>query len=348
MRLIPKKKLIDFGINLLTHWSVPQGNARYISQVAVETEAMGIHTHGLAVLLYYENVIPDELNPKAEPILIKDRGASALIDGNDGFGELAMKLAKELAETKAKSHGVAMIAVRNVYWLGAIGVYLTSLVEKGFLAQLCAQTSTCTDCAPFGGIDPKFSTNPVAFAFPTGGDPMISDFSTASMSMGKAKRMAKSGAKAEEAVCMDKNGKLSDEPKVINEGGSLLFFGGAHYGYKGYGMSLWNEALTAVAGGDCNNPGVKTRQSFNLTVVDPELFAGRNYYSKEMKRFIAHMKQSRVLPGFNGIRLPGEKKFQNLRESEAHGVKVEESMVDRLNQIARNNEIPLLSEFSPG
>ncbi len=339
MHIIPKTKLIDFSVNLLTHWSVPESNARYISQVAVETEAMGIHTHGLAVLPYYDNVIPDELNPQAEPMLIKDCGAAALIDGNDGFGEIAMKLAKELAEKKAKTHGTAMIAVRNVFWLGSIGVYLVSLVEKGFLAQLWAQTSTCRDCAPFGGIDPKFSTNPVAFAFPTGGDPMISDFSTTSMSMGKAKSMARSGAKAEEVVGLDKNGKLSDDPGVINEGGSLLFFGGAHYGYKGYGMSLWNEALTALAGGDCNNPQAKTRQSFNLTVVNPELFAGSNFYRKEMKRFIAHIKQSRILPGFDRIRLPGEKRFQNLRESEAHGVKVEESLVDSLNRIAEKNKI---------
>ena len=338
MRIIPKKKLIDFGVNLLMHWSVPENNARYISQVAVETEAMGIHTHGLAVLPYYDNVIPHELNPQAEPILIKNYGASALIDGNDGFGEIAMKLAKELAEEKAKTHGVAMIAVRNIFWLGSIGVYLVSLVEKGFLAQLWAQTSTCRDCAPFGGMDPTFSTNPVAFAFPTGGDPMISDFSTTSMSMGKAKSMARSGARAEEALCLDKNGKLSDDPGVINDGGSLLFFGGAHYGYKGYGMSLWNEALTALAGGDCNNPEAKTRQSFNLTVANPELFAGSNYYFEEMKRFIPHIKQSRILPGFDRIRLPGERRFQSLRESETHGVKVEESLVDNLNRIAEKNK----------
>ncbi len=339
MHIIPKTKLIDFCVNLLTHWSVPEGNARYISQVAVETEAMGIHTHGLAVLPYYDTVIPDELNPQAEPMLIKDYGAAALIDGNDGFAEIAMKLAKELAEKKAKTHGVAMISVRNVFWLGSLGVYLVSLVEKGFLAQLWAQTSTCRDCAPFGGIDPKLSTNPVAFAFPTGGDPMISDFSTTSMSMGGAKSMARSGARAEEAVSLDKNGKVSDDPGVINEGGSLLPFGGVHYGYKGYGMSLWNEALTALAGGDCNNPEAKTRQSFNLTVADPELFAGGNYYFKEMNRFIEHIKQSRVMTGFDRIRLPGERRFQNLRESEANGVKVEESLVDNLNRIAEKNKI---------
>ena len=104
-------------------------------------------------------------------------------------------------------------------------------------------------------------------------------------------------------------------------------------------MSLWNEALTALAGGDCNNPQAKTRQSFNLTVANPELFAGSNYYFKEMKRFIPHIKQSRIMPGFDRIRLPGERRFQSLRESEVHGVKVEESLVDNLNRIAEKNKI---------
>ena len=337
---VNKEKLIDFGIKFLTVRGVPENNARSVSEIVVETEAMGVHTHGLTLFSYFDMVIPEELNPKSKPLLVKEGGAAALIDGNSSFGQLAMKMAGEIAEKKAKAQGVAMVGISNCLWAGAIGIYLVSLAKKGFLAQLWTQTSTCKDCAPFGGVDAKFSTNPVALAFPTDNDPMISDFSTASMSLGKAKKMAKSGQRAPEPAFMDKDGNIGNDPTVIDDGGSLLFFGGQNYGYKGYALSLWCEALTALAGGDCNNPEAKTRQSMNLTVIDPDAFAGNDYYYTEMKRFIGHMKQSRVRQGFDEVRLPGERRFQSLDESKTKGVEVDESMIDTLNGLAEKYAIP--------
>lgn len=139
---------------------------------------------------------------------------------------------------------------------------------------------------------------------------------------------------------MDKDGQLTDDPKAMKEGGSILFVGGDKLGHKGYALSLWCEALTAMAGGDANNPEAESRQCFNLTVIDPEAFEGRGYYDKEIKRFVAHVKASRTLPGVSGIRLPGERGFESLREAEGEGVPLEDSMLEALNGIAEKNGIP--------
>ncbi|NOY09588.1 MAG: Ldh family oxidoreductase [Spirochaetes bacterium] len=248
-----------------------------------------------------------------------------------------------------------MIAVRNTLWMGAAGVYPVTLAEHGFFSQLWAQTSTCVDCAPFGGIDGTFSTNPVGFAFPikksyasvpgTVLSPMhkrnnpdipvvISDFSTASMSLGKANTLITAGEKAPEEIFLDKNGKLTDDPRVMKDKGTLLFFGGKNYGYKGYGMSLWCEALTAMAGGSANNLQSKTRQSFNLTVIDPAAFEGTEYYYSEIGRFIARVKQSRLRPGYKEIRLPGERSLKQLIYSQEHGIDVNIDLLIKLNDIA--------------
>lgn len=53
----------------------------------MENESMGIHTYGLAVFPYFNQVIPETLNAKAEPELVKEKGATALIDGREGFFE---------------------------------------------------------------------------------------------------------------------------------------------------------------------------------------------------------------------------------------------------------------------
>jgi L-lactate dehydrogenase len=217
---------------------------------------------------------------------------------------------------------------------------LLPIAREGFFAQLWAQAPTCKDSAPFGGIDARFSTNPVALAFPTPGDPMIADFSISTISMGKVRRMIARGERAPEKIFMDKDGNLTDDPRVAPEGGSILFAGGPTYGYKGYALSLWAEALTAMAGASANNPDVPQRQSVNLTVIDPEAFAGRDVYDAEMKRFVAHMKSSRLLPGVDAIRLPGEAGFRKLREAVAKGVPLDGEKLTTLNKLARKYSIP--------
>ncbi|MBU0716379.1 MAG: Ldh family oxidoreductase [Verrucomicrobia bacterium] len=332
-------KLFDFGVRLLTGKGVPKSKAEYISGIVVDTEAIGITTHGVAAFQFFDNEVGVNIDPKAAPKIIKEKDATALIDGNSAFGQLSMKLAKELAVKKAKKSGIAMIGVRNGFWLGALATHLISLVEQGFFAQLWAQNSTCKDCAPYGGIDPRFSTNPVALAFPTNKDPMIADISTAAMSMSKVNQLIRDGRKADDKLFLDKDGNPTDDPNAFPKGGTILFFGGDKQGYKGYAFSLWCEALTAMAGGDCNNPGAKPRQSFNLLVIDPEAFAGMDYYQKEMKRFIEHVKSSRVRKGFSGIRIPGDKTIRKLNEAKSKGIPLGEFMIEKLTAVAVKNNL---------
>jgi LDH2 family malate/lactate/ureidoglycolate dehydrogenase len=275
--------------------------------------------------------------------VVRESGATAVIDGNYGFAQLALTLAKKVAAEKASTQGVALVTVRKCCWFGALGPYLHSLTEQGYMAQLWAQTTTCRDAAPYGGIDAKFSTNPIAMAYPTKRDPVISDFSTTTISMGKTKRMAQNNQQAPEPIFLDAEGNLSSDPKIALEGGSVLFLGGAHFGYKGYGLSLWAEGIAALAGGECNNPESTTSQSASLTVIDPKAFAGEGHYYDEIERFKRHMLKSRVRPGYDNIRLPGQRLMNNLRESEQRGIAVEEELLETLNTLAQQQGIALIT-----
>lgn len=333
-------ELENFGTLLLKAKGVPERTARYISETAVKTEAFGATTHGLAVWGYLAEQIGAKIDPAAQPEMVAEHGASAVIEGNGGIGQAAMEKAVQFAMDNAPKQGVAMVAVRNVSWLGALGVYLMPLAERGLLAQMWAQTSACRDCAPLGGIDARFSTNPMALAFPTGGDPVIADFSTASMSMGKAGQLQRAGRRAPEKVFMDKEGRLTDDPNVMRNDGTMLFLGGEHFGHKGYALSLWCEALTALAGGRCNDPDSPSRQNFCLMAAAPELFAGRERYDKEMKRFIAHVRSSRVRVGFEAVRLPGERGYRALREAKQKGVPVDDARLKQLRDLAARLNVP--------
>lgn len=343
MARIPVSKLVDFATKVLVKKGVPEKNARSVAEVVVRTESMGIKTHGLAYLNYADGSIPAAVSATAEPAVIRDKGAVAVIDGNRGIAHLSMKVATELATRKAREFGISMVGIRNSTWLGALGTFLLPIAREGFLAQMWAQTNTCKDCAPIGGIDATFSTNPVALAFPTGGDPIVADFSTATVAMAKVIQMIRLGQKSPEDIFLDKDGKLSGDPAVVKAGGSILFTGGKNYGHKGYALSLWCEALTAVAGGECNNPTSQTVQAFNLTVIDPASMAGGDPYLNEMKRFVAHVRAGRRLPGVARIRLPGERALEALKDSEAKGVELEDHMLGLMNGLAEKHGLARLA-----
>jgi len=342
MRRIPWDALVDFAVGFFTRKGVAETNARYMAEIAVSTEAFGEHTHGLVILPHLDGLIGGQVDPRAEPRVVREAGAAALVEAEGTFGQLAMRLASDLARRKAREQGVALVAVRNATWLGALGVYLIPLAEQGFLAQIWAQTSTCKDCAPVGGIDPTFSTNPIALAFPGDRHPVVADFSTASVSMGKAMQLIRERRKAPARVFLDKQGFPSDDPHVMQDGGSILFMGGEVTGHKGYALSLWCEVMAVLAGGSANNPDVPTRQNFGLLVADRQAFAGAEYYDREMKRFLARVRSSRPRPGVEAIRLPGERGFRSLHDAREKGVPVEDHVLARLHDLARRYDLPSL------
>ncbi len=343
---IPMKNLVDFGTRLLVRRGVALRDAQYIADVAVTAEAMGVTTHGLVQLTAIDGGIGKSIDPARQPRVIKDKGASAMIDGEGAIGQIAMRLACEMAASKAREHGVGFVGVGNTSWIAALSVYLLPLAREGLLAQVWCQSSQCQDCAPIGGIDPRLSTNPIALAFPTGGDPVVADFSTAAVSMGATSRMARIGEKARYLIFMDGSGHATNDPTAMVDakggrgGGSILFWGGESEGHKGYAMSLWCEAMTAISGGRTNDPQSPSRQSFALQVIDPEAFAGRQYFEGQIQHLVGWLRSSRLRPGHDRIRLPGQRGQESLRKAQAEGVPVSEQGLARLNDLAAKYEIP--------
>jgi len=166
---------------------------------------------------------------------------------------------------------------------------------------------------------------------------MVSDFSSSAISMGKTDALMRAGERVPENLYMDKDGTPTDDPSVMEDGGTMFFTGGERYGYRGYALSLWAEAVAALAGGSANDPERPYRQHFALTVIDPDAFGGAEVYHREMARFLAHLRSSRLRPGFTAIRLPGERAQQAARRAEAEGVPVPDDTLGLLRKVAERH-----------
>ena len=113
-----------------------------------------------------------------------DAGAIALIDGQDGIGQvLSARMARE-AIKRAKAHGIGAAGVRNSNHFGTAMYYTRMAAEAGCVAFLSTNASPAM--APWGGRKKTVGTNPWSIAAPAGARaPMMLDIANTGVARGK-------------------------------------------------------------------------------------------------------------------------------------------------------------------
>jgi LDH2 family malate/lactate/ureidoglycolate dehydrogenase len=333
-RTISVRALEEFVTRYLAAKGFDAGDAGWMAHVIVTTEASGLVSHGLSQLFFMAPEIGKGVIPGRKPSVLRETASSSVIDGGGVAALLAFREAVDRGMAKASAQGSAFVAVLNTGWIGAPGPQLIRPAEAGFLCQVFVQHSGEPTVSPFGGMEARLSTNPVALAFPAPGGPVIADFSTSAISNGRTWQMIGKGARAPVPLYLDKEGNPTTDPEVFRHGGSVQPAGREDEGYKGFALSLWHEALTAAAGGRTHQPGMEGTQNFSITFVSPAVLSSREAYEREIGGFLAYVKSSRPRPGSPGVILPGERSAARRNEAERKGLELPDDKVAKLSRLA--------------
>ena len=246
---VSSKRLVSFVTSTLTALDVPQQDAHTVAGMMVEADMLGYGTHGVFRLRQYVNRLRDGgCNPAPNISIVTESLATALIDGDNGLGHLALKAARDLAMTKAREAGMGWVGVRRGNHAGPAALYVRPQAQAG-MAGLCAAVGSANHVAPFGGTDLLLGTNPIAISFPTGDrtdrvGPFVLDMATTVAAVGKIKVLAQRGEPMPEGWMVGRDGRPLTDP-ARREDGFLLPIGGA----KGYGLSLAIGLLAGVMNG---------------------------------------------------------------------------------------------------
>ena len=329
-------KLEEFGTASLVKKGVSPDDAGYIAHVTAWTVAFRQSTHGSEQLAALHRRLGKSALADVQPELVHESPAAAAYTGHNCIGQLAMKFAMKVATGKARECGVSAVTVANTEWIAALSPYVVALAQDGLVAIIWCQSDRGHACAPLGGLDAMFSTNPMAFAIPMAGDPIVADFSTTTMSNGAARLMRQDGQLCEVARFLDRDGNPSRDPAVIKNGGTMMFMGAEADGHKGYALSILNEALAFMGGATREGDRLPWFQSFTLMVMDPESFAGLDGLRQRMGGFAKYLKSSRLRRGTDKIRMPGEGGFRLLAEARMRGIPLEPEKVEMLRRIAED------------
>ena len=290
------------------------GASADVTPQVARMDAHSLKRQGPVRLCYCTNV----LRAKADQ---HQGGRSPVQVGVELFGHAGLEADSEIIHLALASlHAAGADEIHLA--LGHIGIY-RSLVEAAALSDE-------QERALFEALALKSPGQLAEQVNVSVSDPVLAEFSTATMSLAQANQLIAADERARYPAFIDEHGVETTDPTVMQRGGSMHFMGESQTGHKGYALSLWCEALVAMTGGSCNNPDAPARQSLFITVMDPECFTGRDRYFKEIKRFMGHLKSSRRRPGVEQIRLPGERSATLLREAERGGLSLDEDKLNRL------------------
>jgi LDH2 family malate/lactate/ureidoglycolate dehydrogenase len=275
--------------------------------------------------------------------VIKESPALALVDAHNGIGTVAAARAMQMAIAKAKVCGIGQVIVRNSTHYGSSAVHACAAEAAGCIG--IAYTNAGPEMAPWGGREGAVGTNPWGIAAPTGlGFPVVMDIALTTAGKGMMQWHAREGTPMPRDWALTPEGMETDDPNAAMAG-ALLGIGQ----YKGYGLAFMTDVLTGVLGG--GGFGLKPYSdqarldvSHSLTAIDIAWFMPLAEFRARMDEFAAMVKSRQLRPGFSEILLPGEQEARRVARKSAHGVPLDDAVLDDLRALGA--ELGLKAEIA--
>lgn len=308
--------------------------ARVLAQNCAGAERDGAHSHGVFRIPGYVSTLQSGwVNGQAVPVVEDVASGFVRVDAGNGFAQPALAAARPLLVEKARSAGIAVLAIRNSHHFAALWPDVEPFAYEGLVALSVVNSMTCV--VPHGADRPLFGTNPIAFAAPRAdGDPIVFDLATSAIAHGDVQIAARKGERLPPGMGVDSLGQPTQDPKAILEGGALLPFGG----HKGSALSMMVELLAAaLTGGNFSfefdwksHPGAKTPWTGQLLIViDPSKAAGQGF-AERSQELVRQMHAAGLR------RLPGDRRHRSRAKSQEIGIEINAQDLKQLQELAED------------
>ena len=344
---IPAGRLEGFAAEAFQAVGIPPGDANTVAQLMTRIDLRGLDGHGIFRLpQYIQRIKAGGINVNPNIRIARETSSTALIDGDNSVGHLAVGEAARVAIEKAEKCGVAWVGTNNSNHAGAASIYAMMPLERDMIGLYVA-VGSANHLPPWGGIEMLLSTNPIACAIPGLEEPpIVLDMATTVASYGKVKIAAERGETMPEGWMIDVEGNPLTDPKRADEG-FLLPIGG----YKGYGLALIFGLLAGTLNGaamgrdviDFNkDQGTLTNTGQFIIALDIKAFADVETFKRNVDGVIRTMKESPTLPAVEKIMVPGEQSDKKRNQRNRDGVPIPKFLLARLDTLAAELKIGTL------
>jgi uncharacterized oxidoreductase len=305
--------------------------AHEVADHLVEANIVGHDSHGvIRVAKYIDWQKQGMVLANRKPKTLRDEGVLLMIDGQFGYGQSVARAALASAIERARSKGLAVLALRNVGHLGRIGAWAEMAAAAGLVSLHFVNTSGFGILvAPHGGSDRRLSANPIAAGVPMkDAAPMILDMSTCVIAEGKIQVARNKKEPIPAGAILDGKGQPTRDAEVFyaNPPGAILPIAG----HKGSGLSLMCEVLAgALTGGGSShpdNPTAKRLVNNMLSVlIAADSLCGESAFVADVQRLKSWVKSSPPITPGGEVLVPGEVEQRVRADREKNGIPLDDA-----------------------
>ncbi|MDP9145227.1 MAG: Ldh family oxidoreductase [Actinomycetota bacterium] len=329
-------RLHGFVVDVLSAVDVLREQAEITAHRLLEADLRGRTGHGvIRVPQYVTRIEAGGINLRPQITRRRESPVTALIDGDNGLGQVVMTAATETAIAKAQKSGMAWVGTVNSNHAGAAGVYTAMALAHDLIAIYFAVASANV-MPPWGGRDRLLGTNPISIAIPAGQEVGFHlDIATTVASHGTIAVRAQAGESMPEGWVVDLEGNPILDPNLANEG-FLVPIGG----YKGSGLNIAIGLLAGVLNGaafgsEVIDHRVVPEQAANtgqaILALRPDLFRDLDDFKAAIDHHLAAL---RAAGPTGSVHLPGAAAARLEDEQRKSGIPIPDALLSELRDLA--------------
>lgn len=320
-----------------------------IVDVLLTSDLYGIESHGMQRLVrYHKGIEKGLIKIDAKPEIVFETPVSAVIEGNDGMGQLLGYKAMNIAIEKAKKTGMAIVTVRNSNHYGIAGYYAKMACKEGLIGM--SMTNSEAIMVPTFGRLAMLGSNPIAIAMPAEPYDFFFDASTTVVTRGKLEIYNKLQKPLPEGWALNSAGKGSSDASdvlkniVAKAGGGIMPLGGETEqsgSHKGYGYGMFCEIFTSILSmgltSNHTHIGGKGGTCHGFIAINPEVFGDAAAIKEHLSTLLRELRESPKAEGAERIYTHGEKEVFAYKDRMENGIEVNKGtvaeMVDLCNYL---------------
>ncbi len=335
-----------FAAEALGQAGLPDEPAKAVATGLVEGDLYGHSTHGLALLAdYVEEIRSGAMETEGRPQVLNDSGAALTWDARRLPGVWTTMLAVDAAVERAGKFGLAGVAIRRSHHIACLAAFLEAPARAGNFILIFSSDPSAAHVAPYGGIAPVITPDPVAAGIPAEPDPILIDVSMSITTAGMVGRSRAAGKPMQGKWLLGPDGRPTDDPSALGTGGSILPIGGLEYGHKGFGLGLLVEALTQGLSGYGRADGPKDWGASVLVMAfAPARFAGSDGFLRQTNWLADACRAAVPRDPAAPVRLPGQLALARKRAATRDGLRLDSIIVNSLAKLARDSNLALPGE----
>ena len=346
--IIDHEKLRAFAQRILIAGGSHPGEAGQVADHLVEANLCGHDSHGVGMLVAYcQSLAAGHLVPNQTPEIVQQSETIAVWDARAGFGQRIGCEAMSWAIEAARKHGLSMHGLRNAHHIGRVGAYGELAANAGMVSlHFVNVVSNAPLVAPHRAREGRFMTNPVCVAIPGTDEttPIVLDFATSRIALGKIRVAHNSGKHVVEGALLDSSGSPTTDPGAIylDPPGVVLPFGE----HKGSGLALICEILAgAIVGSDMiTTADPKGRGIINgmLTIVlDPNRLSSRDRIESDINVLVDWVKSAAAADHDLPVLLAGEPENIARADRLTHGIPIDDTTWIQICEAAEKLSVPV-------